>query len=386
MQKRSFDFESALKLENYVRKRYRNQLSNGALTFYLCAFRPLEIDGLGLCQPITANYQTLAEYGIRSDSRIREVLNKLNGVLCEVEIGKAIMQGKEATRLRRYTLHELMKGEPQRKLIDYTPVEAKRLVEILRSRAFVYGDETACRPHWNVTKTGRVQSARPHVQNDPENMRISNLCCGLGPGEVLINADYKSAEPTLIQSAIGFSFDCEPYEKASSLLGISREAAKIEVNSLAYQSDSVKALSFWNNPTAAREFKAYARALTEYKNKLWKSGEPKNNKRRYTNTLAGRKIDADRGKRVHRGQVLSWQIQGTVADILNAACLEIIEQESSRGWRLCFPEYDAAYVIGKPEQAKEVGRILEAEAARLNLPLKAMIKTYDARGVVCKCE
>jgi len=100
------------------------------------------------------------------------------------------------------------------------------------------------------------------------------------------------------------------------------------------------------------------------------------------NTLSGRKIEADRGKAAHRGKILAWQIQGTVADILNAACLKIIELESSKHWKLCFPEHDAAYVIGTPEQAAEIGQIMETEAARLNQPLSVTVKIFKAGDVV----
>ena len=139
-----------------------------------------------------------------------------------------------------------------------------------------------------------------------------------------------------------------------------------------------KALSFWQCPPAEKEFLPYAEALTAYKEKLWTIGKPRNKKRRYVHTLSGRKIEADRGKSAHRGQVLSWQIQGTVADILNAACLKIIGLESSKHWKLCFPVHDAAYVIGTPEQAAEIGAIMETEAKRLKQPLSVEIKTYKA--------
>jgi len=51
MKPKPCDYDAAAKLENYVRKRYRNQLSNGALSFYLCAMPYLERQGLGLCAP-----------------------------------------------------------------------------------------------------------------------------------------------------------------------------------------------------------------------------------------------------------------------------------------------------------------------------------------------
>jgi hypothetical protein len=384
MKPKPFDFQQAAKLESYVRTRYRNQLSNGALSFYLCAFQTLERSNLGLCKPITADYPELAAAGCKNPSRLKPVLDALNGVLCEVEIGKAIVNGKEATRLRRYSLHELQNDEPRRKLIDHTPADARELAEILYSRTFIYGKETACRPSWNVLKTGRVQSSKPNVQGDPENKRAENLCAGLQPGQVLIYADYKAAEPTLIQKAIGYSFETDPYQTAADLLGIDRKDAKQKINQLAYFPDSLKALGFWQCPPAEKEFIPYAEALTAYKEKLWTAGTPHGKQRRFTNTLTGRKIEADRGNAAHRGQILAWQIQGTVADILNAACLKIIELETSKHWKLCFPVHDAAYVIGTPEQAAEIGQIMEAD--RLKLPLTVKVETFRAGGVVCKCK
>lgn len=384
MKPKPYDFEAAQKLENYVRKRYRNQLSNGALSFYFCVFRALESAGLGLCKPITADYDRLAEYGFRSRSKIKPVLTALNGVLCEIETGKALPNSKEATRLRRYTLSELMNGESRRKLIDCTPPDARELADLLRSRTFVYGKEPACRPFWNVLKTGRVQSSKPNIQGDSEAERIKSLCAGLKPGQVLIYADYKTAEPSIIQNVIGYRFECDPYQKAANLLGIDRDSAKKKVNSLAYYQDSKAALSFWQCPPAEKEFRPYAEALTAYKEKLWSAGMPRNKKRRFTNTLTGRKVEADRGKSPHRGKVLAWQIQGTVADILNTACLKIIEQESSKHWKLCFPVHDAVYVIGTPEQAAEIGVILEDEAKRIKQPLKVKVEAFNEGGVVPK--
>lgn len=325
MKPKSFDYPAATKLENYVRRRYRNQLSNGVLSFYCCALPHLERQGLGFCKPLTADYRKLAAAGFRDSSRLKPVLDALNGVLCEVDTGKAIVNGKEATRLRRYSLRELMNDEPSRKLIDPAPADARELATLLYSRTFVYGKEAACRPQWNVKKPGQIQSSRPHVQNDSEQKRIKNLCAGLQPGQVLISADYKAADSTIIQNVIGYSFDCDPYQKAADLLGIDRSEAKPKVNSLAYCKDSVKALGWWQCPPAENEFMPYVEALTAYKEKLFEIGQPRNKRRRYVHTLTGRKIEADRGNSSHRGKVLSWQIQGTVAYALNAACLKIIE-------------------------------------------------------------
>jgi len=383
MQKpKPFDFEAANKLENYVRKRYQNQLSNGALTFYLCALPHLERAGLGLCQPITADHRKLAKAGLKDKGSVTGFLKQLDGVLCEVLPGSSIKNKKEATCLRRFSLPELENGEPRRKLIDYTPADAKALADLLNSRTFIYGTAPACRPFWNVLRTGRVQSSKPHVQGDPETKRTESLCAGLQPGQVLIYADYKSAEPTITQKAIGYAFEADPYQTAADLLGIDRDSAKQKVYQLAYFPSSKAALSFWNNPEAEAAFTDYAAALTGYKERLWTIGKPHGKRRRHVHTLTGRKIEADRGNAPHRGQVLSWQIQGTVADLLNAATLKAVELEQSEKWRVLFPVHDALYIAGTPAQADTLRQLMEAEAQRLKLPLTVKVQTFTAGGVV----
>jgi hypothetical protein len=203
---------------------------------------------------------------------------------------------------------------------------------------------------------------------------------------VLIYADYKRAEPTLIQQVIGYRFEADPYQTAADLLGIDRDSAKKKVNALAYFSDSKTSLSLWNCPPAEAIFLPYAEALNAYKETLWTKGAPRNKKRRFVNTPSGRKIEANRGDPPHRGQILAWQIQGTVAELTNAACLKIIELEEAKKWKLCAPLHDAVYVIGTPEQAAEIGQIMEAEAARLTLPLTVKVETFSAGDVVCKSE
>ena len=377
-----YDHSQADKLGKYVRKRYRNQLSNGDLSFYLCAFPYLEQEGLGLCQPITATYKQLAETGLRDKSGLRKTLNALNGVLCEVVFGSPIKGEREATRLRRFSLVELMNGEPSRRLIDYSPADAKELASLLSQRCFVYGDNYACKPFWNVLKTGRVQSSRPNVQSDPERARIENLCTGLEPGQVLIYADYKSAEPTILQHAINYRFESDPYQTAAALLGMDRDSAKPKINSLAYMPKSQESLKFWQNRQAEEFFRDYAAALDQYKEKLWQTGKPRSKQRRFVNTLTGRKIQADRAKPPHRGQVLSWHIQGTVADLLNAATLKLIQREDKEGWKVAFPVHDAVYVIGTPEQAQEIKQVLETESQLLKLPLAVKVETFNRGDVV----
>lgn len=372
-----YNFEAAAKLENYVRaKAYRQSLSKSAMHLYF-ALPHLEQKQLGLCAPITANYKTLAKAAFLSAPKLKKPLQELNGTLCEVETGHPIKGGKIATRIRRYSLPDLMNGKARRRLIDYEPPEALHLAELLNSRTFTYGTNPACRPFWNVSRTGRIQAARPAVQNDPEQKRIESLCAGLKPGQVLISCDYKAADPTVLQAAIGYHFASDLYALLADLNGTDREEAKKQINMLAYAASAVAIVKHWT-PEAQAAFTDYAEALDQYKEKLWQAGRPRNKQRRFVHTLGGSKITADKGDPPHRGTVLNWQIQGTVSDVLNAACLKIIELETSKDWKLCFPEHDSVYVIGTPEQAAEIGQIMEDEAARLKLPLRVTVDTFPA--------
>lgn len=147
---------------------------------------------------------------------------------------------------------------------------------------------------------------------------------------------------------------------------------------LAYASSAIRIVKHW--PAKAQNvFMPYAEALDAYKDALWEKGKPRNKQRRFVHTLDGTKIVVDKSKQPHHGTILNWQIQGTVADITNGACLKILELEASKGWKLCFPVHDAVYVIGIPEQAVEINHIMEDEAQRLGLSLTANIETPGAK-------
>ncbi len=379
MKPKPFDFEQAAKLENYIRgKSYRQHLSNSALHLYF-ALPHLERKQLGLCAPITANYKTLAKTAFLSAPKLKKPLQELNGILCEVETGHPIKGGKKATRIRRYSLPEIMNGETKRKLIDFEPPEALRLAALLNSRTFVYGENPVCKPFWNVSKTGRITAARPAVQNHSPEKRIENLCAGLRPGQVLISCDYKAADPTVLQTATGYHFKSDPYALLAKLNGTDRDSAKNKVNMLAYAKSAVRIVKHWT-PEAQAAFTNYAEALDHYKEKLWIAGKPKNGQRRFVHTLGGSKILSDKGDPPNGGTILNWHIQGSVADLINAACFKITELEASKHWKLCFPEHDSVYLIGTPEQAAEVAARLETEAQRLNLPLTTKTETFTDGG------
>jgi len=372
-----YDYEAANKLGNYVRKKYSKQLKNGTMSFYLLAFPHLEQKRCGLCGPITANYAQLAAAGCRTKGNMRTVLSELSGVLCEVEFGESLRHGATATRIRRYKIGELQSKKLLRKLIVTTPDAANQLATTLQERPFRYGDNPACQPYWDVARTGRVKCKEPYIQGHGEGERATNLRCGLAAGEVLISLDFKAAEPSLIQQLAAPSLLPPSYDSLTRIMGIPYKQAKRKVNTLAYvPTEPRKIVANWPKEAQAL-FADYATSLDAYRNKLWDNGAPSKEAPRHVYTVGGTRITADRGAYAHRGQILSWHIQGTVADIVNSASLEIIAMEAKQGWRYCFPVHDSVYVIGQPEHAAELERIMRDKAAAFNLRLCLTVNKYE---------
>lgn len=375
--KKNFDHEGADLLENYVRMKseYRQQLGIPAMRLWH-DLEYFEKRGLGLCQPVTATYKDLARITYLSSDSIKKALTRLKGVLCEVEIGTPIKGGKKATQIRRYKISELKSDTRAKRIIDYTPEHALRLARALKDRTFVYGPDMECNPYWNPTRTGRITSSRPPVQNDPEKVRIDHLKKGCGKGEHLIHCDFVRAEPTLIQQLIGYTFDEDPYELATHLLGLPEREAKAKVNMLAYCEYSAAIVKHW--PIKAQEaFMPYAEALDSFKGKLWKASKASGRARRFVVTLGGSKIYADTGGKHNRGTIFNWVIQGSISDVVNVASLRIIESEEIDGdWHFCFPEHDAVYVIGKKSDAKAIKRIIEQTASDLRMSLKVRTEVF----------
>lgn len=372
---RRYDYEANNKLNNYVQIKYQNQLSNGALLLYSFGIPRLEQRKSGFCKQFITDYVEIGKASYKIYSKLRKPLLELKDVLCEIEIGKPIKGGKKATAIRRYTLFELKEAKRKSKIVDKDPVHAKKLSEILESRSFVYGNEPECKPYWNVTRTGRVTSHKPNVQGDGKKDRIESLRQGLQKGQVLLDLDIQQAEPSIIQQVLKYKFDSDPYNLLAKILDVDRQKAKSSLNMLAYANSAVKILQHWP-PEAQELFRSYAESLDEYKAKLWEYGKPNGRQRRFADTLGGSRVYANRGDRNHRGKPMNWHIQGTIADIINNAALDVIQKEPVEGWRLLFPEHDSMYVICKTNQIQTLREIVIAKAKDLKLNLSVDSKTY----------
>jgi hypothetical protein len=338
------------------------------MQLYLLALPYLEQRKFGFCQQATANYDEIAKAACKDYSGLKKPLLELKDVLCDVQIGKPIKNGKCATVFRRYTLSELQEKNRKSLIINKDPIHAKKLSERLESRSFAYGNNAECKPYWNISKTGRVLSNKPNVQGDRKDKRAKMLHHGLRNGLVLFDIDIKQAEPSIIQQILNYQFDSDPYDLLAKTMEIDRKKAKPKINMLAYAKSAVKIVRYWS-ANAQILFMPYAEKLDKYKADLWELGKPKGRQRRFVDTLGGSRICADKGERNHQGKILNWQIQGTVADIINTACLEIIQREQAEGWNLIFPVHDSVYIVGKTQQLEELKQVIIRKAEDVGLDL-----------------
>jgi len=62
--------------------------------------------------------------------------------------------------------------------------------------------------------------------------------------------------------------------------------------------------------------------------------------------------------------------QGTVADILNGAVVELIEREEAEGWTFLLAVHDSVYVMARPGSENDIAEVMERHAASLGLTIQ----------------
>lgn len=344
--------ERADTLESYVRKRF-SRLSGKALHLY-GALRWLERDRRGLCKPVFAGQRDMATAAAINIKSVKNALLELQREgLCIVKIGRPVKADRVATSIRRLTLAEVQAKSAQGE------DDAARLARALSSRSFCYHGQTI-KPTWTTGTTGRIMSSRPNIQGDPASKRIAGLVAGLVPGLSLVHADVKAAEPTIIKSLLAIPAERDLYAEYMATTGCKRDDAKRAINSLAYCRNSLACFAHWP-ATAQDQLRDYVEQLHEYKAGLFKTSR----RTRTITTLAGRTIRADKGQRIHPGRIMNWRVQGTVADVVNAACLSLLAEAS-----VIIPLHDAVYAILDTAKASLVESAITGKAHEIGLAFK----------------
>jgi len=346
----------------------------------LWGLRYLERKKAGFAQVVVANMHQWEGAAAMSDKTITASMKRCASLgLIDHEAGQPLLKGA-ATQVRRRRIPEIETGVSDVKLRDYTPKTAREVVERLRGRTFFYGGAEV-RPTVAASKTGRIHMSKPCPQNEPSDVRRSKILAGLGPGEYLIEADYRQAEPSVAREILtrgGVAprdWPQDVYQSLASYLGHKRDEAKALVMAFMNAESSVAHAIKWGI-RPGDFFSEFAKALDGYKAQLWERSTPRSGHRRRIHTLTRTPIEALKGERTHRGQLFQWQVQGTVADIMNGALVKILDGEQKYGWRFLFQVYDSVYVVTRDPRGREaIAEILRKEAKRLAICLQVRARS-----------
>jgi predicted transcriptional regulator len=358
------------KLLNYVYKRFKGTVSKGDLTLFYC-LQSVEKEP---CEPVTMKLQDIANIIPFDRKNMSKQLKRLKEHgLIEYEAGEPLKRGGLATRFRRLKIDEIEKGKVIHQLKQEKMNSAVDLSKILQTRNFLWkGEKKKLTP--SISRTGRVYTS---LSNAEKHDRAENLLCNIGKDEILIEVDYKQAEPTVISKSIDYQFPfSDPYMELAKAENISRDKAKEKLNSLSYIEGSPSKMILQWKDKSKELFSEYADKLEQKRDELWTISKAKP---RGTKTLTRHFIKAVKGDEIHKGNIFNWCIQGTVSDILNISCLEVIRKEKNHGWKLLYPLHDSAFIICKKDDPEKIKKIFEDTAKSKNIPLKVEVKEHEKR-------
>lgn len=358
----NYQSEKADSLGLYVRKTYH--LHRTAQLLY-DSIRWLEIKNSKLCGTVFAGYREIAHESRIDIKSVKAALQELQmRGLVEVTIGYPIKREKVATSIRRKTLDEIKAQSIQGN------DDACKLAAALSKMAFQFGDKVI-KPRWTVGKTGRVCSSNPNIQCMDHSKRLAGLKDGLKEGHTLVYADIEKAEPTIIKHLLKIPKERDLYCQYMDATGCLRSEAKVKINMLAYCKNSLGCFRHWNE-SAQTVLGDYVRRLADYKKDLFVEGR----KYRSIRTISGRLIVAEKGVRLHAGKVMNWRVQGTVADIVNAACLRLLDSAVT-----IVPVHDALYAVVRTDKASLVEASIIDRAREVGLTVKVKTEVHSGLTV-----
>ncbi len=255
------------------------------------------------------------------------------------------------------------------------------------------------------TSTGRVSSSDPNLQNIPiktaEGKRIRKAFIP-GPGCSFISADYSQIELRLLAHFSGdkelidaFANDRDIHSKtASDIFGINENEVTPDMRRLAKNINF--GIIYGISPfglskqlrTSIGESKKY---IDEYFNtypdvKSYLENSIKESKERgYAITILGRRRpipELNSNNRMQRGMgeraAINSPIQGSAADIINMAMINIAEKLQDSDAKMILQVHDELIVESPDKMVKEISLIIKNEmerAYKLRVPLKVDIGT-----------
>jgi len=356
-----YDLAAANALRNYAESNFKLLASDKKI---YKALQSLESQQDGLCKGVVATHRTLERAAkVRRDT-VRASLKRMEGHgIIEYTPGSQNYADHQASRIYRVSLDEL-----KTKKLGEQP--AHRLEAIMNRRPIVYGNKTV-QPTYTIAITNRLYASDPNVQSNKEQRPI-RIAKGCGEGQILIELDFKAAEPSVIAQRLGYGMD--GYSIIAQAEGWTVDQVKKVFNPIVYTRSR-------STITTAEKIGITAPGSIEFLSKVDNLREqlrrPDGKPIRHTTTETGTTIEAEAGKKMHNGNLLSYYAQGTIADFINHAALEIIALEKKRGWKLAITCHDAVYILARPEQIEELRSIILKQVEPTSLTMELKVRSWN---------
>ena len=120
--------------------------------------------------------------------------------------------------------------------------------------------------------------------------------------------------------------------------------------------------------------------VNTYRDMLFREGKPTKFEPRHVFTLTTRKICGVRSEKHHRGKMLAWRIQGTLADVFAPVLGRILDDDEKGLCKLFLPVHDCVFVAIKQDSKYSPKRIMDEEAKKAGLPLRTETRYHDPIG------
>ena len=379
-------------IEVYARRHYPD-LSLAEHALYFDALRIHERKNGGMFKKLLKSEDEWARESGASRPTVRKALHSLQTRgLIRYTPGNNGSDGQKRKKavVRRCTIEEIKKGVDMDVLHRFVPANAEALAERLNGHGVPWNGCTI-KPRWNVAVTGRLNhkgSPMTAKGTNTKKYRLKAFRKSLRQDEVLIEADWIAAEPTVLCHALNKRGLLPPgvvpeaiYEAVQDARSVDRAEAKKSFQKLVYSSRRVLTIPGKWKLTSPHFLRGLVDAVSTYREDLWQKGKPttpaKDNPR-FVYTLTGRKLTHDGKRRTDRGDILAWQLQGTVADVFTPVVEHVLNDEAQGRCRFFFPCHDAVYVAVKADSDYDPAAVMRQYADLAGIPLRTKTKRYGS--------
>ena len=335
---------------------------------YFLGLPALELStGAGVGGWVCASYDKWAQATYCSKKTARQALAEKCGL---TDLGLVDLIGGDhrkrlATKIRRRDIEELRTLIPRERLNRFVPPEAAFLAERLESIGIQWGQKCLLPTH-RAKKTGRIYMSNPNLQNKSEAERIDQLCQSLASDEILTYTDYSQGEPTILLHTLRENSLWEDpknpsdiYNDLASHRRMPRKEAKQDLLKHIYSPlREIAAPPEWELPPGHYITDLF-NAVNAYRLRLWGLEV---RQRAVLVTLLSRRIFADPRERIHRGKLLSWRLQGTLADIFNLALTSVLDAHDKGEIRFLLQLHDGIYAAVTPSNINLVANKMKEAA------------------------